>query len=702
MRSSRRSANGIRVVLVVVALACGFSTSVLAPPPKWDVFVLSGTGDGSYLPNRVVNIVASPNTTAQVFSRWKGDPPSIEARVADINDPTTTFTTPGEDPPSNPDLNNLVLTAVYTSTGTSVFTDQTSTRLDDPPAMSDSAASWGDYNNDGYVDFWAGYQLWRNDAGAVFTKLNQSTFAGIWGDYDNDGYLDRFNSQSIIPDGTGARLERNEAGSGLFTLQPFPPLVNPTLGRSNASSWADFDEDGHLDLYIGGFFPYTSPIYSDAMTKNNGDGTFAITWREPLLFGQFYYQGRGVTSCDFDEDGDQDVYVSNYSLRPNYLFRNDGSWALTDVAASYGVAGDGTDGSYGATIGSAWGDLDNDGHFDLFVGNFAHDQPNGSGIPDPGWELSHFYRNLGPSGSFHFEDKTSGSGLAFQESYDTPALGDYDNDGYLDVFFTTVYPTNEDHCVLYRNGGNWQFTDVTEVTGLLHLHQTEQAAWADFDNDGDLDLVTDGKILVNGGNSNHWLKVKLIGAGSVNKAAIGTQVRIALPGLGTLSRQVEGGTGQFNQNDLTLHYGLGGNAGPVNLQVVWPDGTTHCQKTDAGVDRLYTITYPGCADTDDDCVCNQTDNCPSVANFGQEDADGDGDGDVCDNCPAAPNPTQADCDGDGRGDACDLMLVCDSYCDGEGWGCHQAGYGPGCCCFYTCGPDPNCHGFDPLPPNICQ
>jgi hypothetical protein len=701
MRTGGRSTGVARVALLMGFLGCVFSTYVLAPPNKWDVFVASGTGDGTYNPNKVVSIAANDDTTAQVFDHWKVEPLTYENRVADLQDPTTTFTTPASDPPpGGGGGNDIIVTAVYVSTGNSLFVDQTDTLIDGPAALKDSiGVSWGDHDDNGYVDFWAERQLWTNNEGTGFTSAQQVTFSGIWGDYDNDGDLDRFNSMAVVSGGNGARLERNDGG-GTFSLQPFPQLQmvvgqeTRTLSRSNGSCWTDLDNDARLDLYIGGFGYYdTTEELPDMVATNNGDGTFSVTWSEPpytQIFSTYYYRmGRGVTSCDFDADGDQDVYVANYKLQPNFLWLNNGLGELTDeVAAERGVAGE------AHSIGPAWGDFDNDGHFDLFVANLAHQ----------GQEQSHFYQNSGPPG-YTFTDRTSGSGMAYQESIANPALGDYDNDGDLDLFLTTVYASDEDHAVLYRNDGNWTFTDVTETVGLLHVHTTEQQAWADIDNDGDLDLVTDGRIFVNGGNSNHWLKLKLGGdAASVNRTAIGSQVRITLSGGSVVTRQVEGGMAEFNnQNDLTLHFGLGSDSGDVTLEIMWPGGSTCSPQTDLGVDRLYALTNPCGLDTDGDCICNMADNCHSTANLSQADSDGDGDGNVCDNCPGAWNPTQADSDGDGQGDACEgIMEICQSYCESEGILCQHAYYGPGGCCAYSCGPSGSCTGIDPLPPNLCQ
>jgi hypothetical protein len=181
----------------------------------------------------------------------------------------------------------------------------------------------------------------------------------------------------------------------------------------------------------------------------------------------------------------------------------------------------------------------------------------------------------------------------YQESYASPAAADYDNDGDLDLFFTTVYGVasfgRPNHPVLFRNDGGFVFTDVTAAAKLAGQGPTYQAAWGDVDNDGDLDLTTAGRLFVNQATGRHWLKVRLVGNGtSINRAAIGAQVRLR-HGEQTLARQVEAGTGEGNQNDLVLHFGLGEHPGPVTLEVTWPNGTRQTVEQVA-VDRLQTIT----------------------------------------------------------------------------------------------------------------
>ena len=204
-----------------------------------------------------------------------------------------------------------------------------------------------------------------------------------------------------------------------------------------------------------------------------------------------------------------------------------------------------------------------------------------------------FLRNTGPSGGYTFQNMLDwsyhGPNVAqWQESYATASLADYDNDSYLDLYFTTAYPGN--HPRLYRNnGGTWNFSDVTSAEGLGGQPSTFQAAWADFDNDGDLDLVGAGILYRNNTTGNNWLQVDLRGDGlNVSTTAIGAVVRAEINGK-TVARQVDGGSGQGNQNDQTLHFGLGNSSQPVPLEVTWPDGTV--RTLHASVNQKITVDY---------------------------------------------------------------------------------------------------------------
>jgi hypothetical protein len=451
------------------------------------------------------------------------------------------------------------------------FADVTAAKIS---GLSIGAVAWGDFNNDGYSDIADGSQIWKNNNGAFFTPFGSTPALG-WGDVNNDGFLDTYTWRDGAPQTRGVYL--SNAGAS-FTFVSFPILpMQSSLGLC----YGDFNGDSYLDFYIGG---YEDPAYqADVILRGNSGASFTIVWQEPGSFRP----GRGVAPCDWDQDGDLDVYVSNYRLEDNILWRNNGSFSFTDIATSVGAGGSG---GSAHTIGSAWGDLDNDGDFDLFVGNFAHDSCFTGGGTQP---ESQFLRNDGGPG-WNFTDMAATAGLHYQESYASPALADYDNDGDLDLFMTValdfaVCPASTpNHSVLYRNDGAFNFTDITGQESLGGLPRSEQAGWGDFDNDGDLDLVTEGRLYENQGSAFHWLKIKLVGNGTtVNKDAIGAQARIDVQGR-TLSRQVEGGTGQRNYNDLVLHFGLGNHDEPVDIEITWPGGSTQTVQ-DIAVNQMITV-----------------------------------------------------------------------------------------------------------------
>ena len=432
------------------------------------------------------------------------------------------------------------------------------------------AACWADFDNDGWVDLCVGGGVWKNQSGKTFTKVADFGSA-VAADFDNDGLTDLFSWSSL-------RLSRNLGGMKFAAVEM--PELPKTVSRG--ACWGDFNGDGFVDLFVGGYEDWNAGITWPYLVLINDQGKAFRVARSESKF-----RARGVTASDFDQDGDLDVYVSNYRLQPNLLWLNDGSGGFTDVAAPHGAVATSTGFGGGHSIGSAWGDFNNDGLIDLFAGNFAHvdgrgDQPK-----------SRFLKNLGAEQGFKFQDLGT-CGVHYQESYASPSAGDYDNDGNLDLYFTTVYGTasfgRKNNPVLFRNNGQFAVTDATASANLANLSPTYQAAWADYDNDGDLDLLSAGKLFQNQGNGNGWLKVRLAGDGTaVNRSAIGGQVRIKL-GDRTLTRQVEAGTGEGNQNDLTLHFGLGSQRAPVSLEIFWPN---KARQTVAGVqiNRLAEVQY---------------------------------------------------------------------------------------------------------------
>jgi hypothetical protein len=432
-----------------------------------------------------------------------------------------------------------------------------------------SFVAWADYDGDGHADLVTGGKLFHNNDGK-FTPVE--TFAGgghgVWGDFDNDGKLDFYGL------GGDGKLLRN-LGDDKFKVVSIPANVHR---MSRAAAWGDANNDGSIDLVVTNYENWPTRAFPDLLYMSKGDGTFT----EPVNYPpKAQWRGRGVNWSDFDNDGDQDFYVSNYRLMPNQLWVNDGKGNFSDEAKKRGVLGtdDGaTESASGATppyrysghtIGSCFGDLNNDSHIDLVVVNFAH----GPAYQDRTMVLI----NSGPP-NYTFTNVNEGNkaGIHYQESYAKGALGDYDNDGDLDIFITTVYAHNDG--TLFENDGTGKFTDVGDKAGVRG-NDGYGVAWVDYDNDGDLDLSTSGILMRNRGNKNAWLKVKAVGDGASNDAAIGARI-IVTAGNKSYVREVQAGN-SGNQNPLVAHFGLGQHDGPVDVRVRFPSGKIVKQTTDS-------------------------------------------------------------------------------------------------------------------------
>jgi hypothetical protein len=255
--------------------------------------------------------------------------------------------------------------------------------------------------------------------------------------------------------------------------------------------------------------------------------------------------GRGVSPCDFDRDGDIDIFVSNYRLQENFLWENAGGGA-ENTALIRGIAGNETDGWWGHTIGSAWADWDNDGDWDLFSANLAH--PRYITFSD----RSMLYRNDGG----HFTDVRENWGIRFEETHSNPVWGDFNNDGLMDLYLTSVYPDRRSF--LYLNTGRGEFRDVTWLSGTRIMNGWGAAA-ADYNLDGRLDLAVgtgEGPVLLsNVSLPGSWALVRVIPPSGCNPSGIGCTVELR-QGERTLIRQVEGGSGTTSQNSGLLHFGL--------------------------------------------------------------------------------------------------------------------------------------------------
>ncbi|MFO8014626.1 MAG: CRTAC1 family protein [Phycisphaerae bacterium] len=316
--------------------------------------------------------------------------------------------------------------------------------------------------------------------------------------------------------------------------------------KNGAACWADLDDDGWADLCAGG-----------VVWRNNAGKGFARI-----------ADGLGrVVAADFDNDGFADLF----SLSSKRMYRSDAGKAFTPMAMP--------DLPKGSCRGACWGDFNADGFADLYVGGYEH------------WKKGLTYPDV-----LLMNRKGKGFDLAWSDTRHR-ARGvtacDLDRDGDLDVYVSNyrLQPN-----VLWLNDGSATFRDVAgaqnavATSGGFGGGHSIGAAWGDFDNDGDLDLATAGALFENQGTDHHWLKVRLRGDGAtVNRSAIGTQVRIKLEDK-TLTRQVEAGTGEGNQNALCLHFGLGTRVAPVDLEILWPGGDTTTLRA-VEVDRVIEVIY---------------------------------------------------------------------------------------------------------------
>jgi len=476
--------------------------------------------------------------------------------------------------------------------------------------------AWGDYNNDGYQDLLInGGRLFRNKGPPSWDFIEVTGEVGIgggsygtWADWNNDGNLDFFT-----------------AGSDTLWRNNGPPNWNFTdvtsqagilrESHSTGSGWGDYDNDGDVDLFkIRGEDGGTGEYFPNSFWRNNGDGTFTNVTVEAGVdeYSDPKYS-RSVAWADFNEDGWLDVYISNYRQLFNYLYQNNGDGTFTDVATEKGVADGppfdpGNPDPYdraGHSVGSVWGDYDADGYLDIWVTNLNHKDARTS-------DDSLLYHNEGPP-DYTFTNMRGSSGIPVKpyifpnegdELFVGCAWGDYDNDGDLDLYLPQIYDIDYAYSFLYQNNGDGTFTDVTVEAGV-RVWDTYAGCWADYDNDGDLDLITSGRdsggnsdphfvhLFRNEGNSNSWLHLDIRGnGGGTNTAGIGAGVKITNENGDSQIKVVEGGMGPHGtQNSLILEFGLGSYTGTVDVEISWSSGFSKTYEN-IEVNQLVTIEEP--------------------------------------------------------------------------------------------------------------
>ncbi len=406
-----------------------------------------------------------------------------------------------------------------------------------------------------------------------------------WVDYNGDGILDLFVTDSDFP---GRVYLYRGSGDGTFKDVTTKAGFGGRMLRS--VSWGDYDGDGHVDL-VATSYASGSRAY---LFHNLGDGTFKEVGAAAGLKGSNIPWR--VVFEDYDRDGRLDIYQANWG--PNFLYHNEGDGTFTDVAAKAGVDDPGT------SMDATWADFNGDGRPDLFVADEGVD---------------HLFKNRGDG---TFADVTTRARVSDADASESACWGDYDGDGRPDLYVVDIEAASNH---LYHNDGSGRFTDVTASAGVgdvgdgrtcgwvdvdgdgrldlyasNHVHDTRlfrnlgggaladvapkvgialpfdvfDAAWGDFDGDGDPDVFEvghDGNVLLrNDGPPGAFIQLLLTGTVS-NTTGIGATSWTIRKGKEML-RRVDGANGSYGQNSPAMTFGVGGAGGPFDFTVLWPSG----------------------------------------------------------------------------------------------------------------------------------
>lgn len=458
----------------------------------------------------------------------------------------------------------------------SVFID-VSTTSGILPNTQNEGISVGDFNNDGYDDFYACSphnvnQLYKNNGDGTFTEVgaelgvalseNINTVAAVWGDIDNDGWLDLYVSNKSDAD----QLFYNNGnldGSGqvTFTEISFDAGIYHQ-GYPKAVNMADINNDGFLDIYISNF------QLENVMYLNNGDLTFSNnTFISRALDTD---AAMGTIFFDYDKDGDVDIYLVHDSYDPNFLYQNDGNGVFTEVGVSAGV----NTTSFG--MGVDVGDVNHDGWLDIYIANLG----------------SNFL--LLNNGDGTFSDISDSSGTDnFGMGWGTIFL-DYDNDSWEDIYVANLYQFSPHKNILYRNKGDLTFEIVEENDAISNMLGSYGTVSFDYNLDGQIDVLVAHRnaseslqLFKNPDRQNHWISIKLVGTTS-NYNAIGSKIQLT-DNLGTLHYQeLSAGLSWLSQNSNLMHFGLGDATEITEAKIIWASGLEETINL-GEVDKFYTV-----------------------------------------------------------------------------------------------------------------
>ena len=402
-------------------------------------------------------------------------------------------------------------------------------------------------------------------------------------DYNNDGRIDLFVMRGGWEFPMRNSLLRNDGGT--FTDVTRESGLSSALYRTHSAAWADFDNDGFVDVFVG------HEEAPSSLFRNVGNGTFVDVAKAAGVNRTAFT--KGAAWGDYDNDGYPDLYVSNY-VGENFLYHNDLNGTFTERAKALGVE------KPIMSFTTWFFDYDNDGWLDLFVTDFV---PSVTEVVRDLLKLPRqaetmkLYRNNGKGG---FDDVTASVKL----DHVVPAMGanfgDIDNDGYLDFYLGTGAPSYAALMpnVLYRNHDGKYFVDVTAATGTGHLQKGHGVAFVDLDGDGQVDIFENiggfvpgdayyRALFKNPGHDANWIDVKLVGS-KTNRAAIGAKIKVTLDDGSIRYREVSAG-GSFGSSPFAQHIGLGKGRTVKTLDIWWPASDTHQSLRDVPVNREIVI-----------------------------------------------------------------------------------------------------------------
>lgn len=486
-----------------------------------------------------------------------------------------------------------------------------------------SGVAFIDYDNDGRPDIFvvsgpeAPSRMYHNEGGGHFRDVSASlglTHKG-WGqgvcagDFNNDGFTDLFVTywgQNV--------LYRNAGGRRFEDVTAQTGLTQDRVRYNTGCAFLDYDNDGRVDLFVSNYLKFdftTTPkpganpyCFYRGMAVNCGPR--GLPFDRNLLY---HNEGRtfkdvsdtsgiskpggnyslGVLTGDFNGDGLTDIYVA-CDQTPSILYINQGDGKFADEALMRGTALD-ENGKALSGMGVAAADYLHQGLPSIFRTNFSD-------------ELETLYRNRGKG---EFEDASVEAGLGQNTRFVGWGCGffDFDNDGWPDLLLVNGHAFPEvdrlnidihyrERAILYRNEQG-HFTDISETSGpgMAEKHSARGAAFADYDNDGAVEVLVNNQgeapslFRQTAKNSNHWITLQLEGV-KANRSALGARVRVTAGGV-TQSAEVRSGGSYLSQSDLRLHFGLGAAAVADKVEITWPGGARAQVETKVAADRVVKI-----------------------------------------------------------------------------------------------------------------